>query len=212
MTDKLIKIPDLDHPITIERNGARVVITAASRAIADSSNALTLREATYPPVLYIPRKDVDMAALKRTDYATYCPYKGECSYFSIVAAGSRGENAVWTIRSALRTPSEPSRITSPSTPTASTRSTSGRVRSNVDLPVKGAEMSTTSSEANKALVLEAFDTLFNKRDYATALTFWSPDYFQRSAHIAPGRDGLFDLVGAHRKPLRHEVGLVLAGR
>ncbi len=96
MTDKLIKIPDLDHPITIERNGARVVITAASRAIADSSNALTLREATYPPVLYIPRKDVDMAALKRTDYATYCPYKGECSYFSIVAAGSRGENAVWT--------------------------------------------------------------------------------------------------------------------
>ncbi len=71
-------------------------------------------------------------------------------------------------------------------------------------------MSTTSSEANKALVLEAFDTLFNKRDYATALTFWSPDYIQRSAHIAPGRDGLFDLVRSAPETLRHEVGLVLA--
>lgn len=71
-------------------------------------------------------------------------------------------------------------------------------------------MSTVASDANKALVLEAFDTLFNKRDYAAALTFWSPDYIQHSAHIAPGRNGLFDLIRSAPDSLRHEPGLVLA--
>src|SRR5260221_12458438 len=68
----------------------------------------------------------------------------------------------------------------------------------------------TNEEMNKALVLEAFDTLFNKRDYAKAETFWSPDYIQHSAHIAPGRAGLFDLVKAAPPSLRHEPGLILA--
>lgn len=68
----------------------------------------------------------------------------------------------------------------------------------------------TTEEANKRLVLEAFDTLFNLRDYAKAETFWSPDYIQHSAHIAPGRTGLFDLVKAAPPTLRHEAGLIVA--
>lgn len=95
MTAKPIKIPNVDHPITIDLNTRRVVVTAVGRAIADSAKTLVLREAAYPPVPYIPREDVDMTALKRTDHSTYCPYKGECSYFSISGA-ARGENAVWT--------------------------------------------------------------------------------------------------------------------
>ena len=67
-----------------------------------------------------------------------------------------------------------------------------------------------TAEANKALVLEAFDTLFNKRDYDAALAFWSPDYIQHSAHIVPGREGLFDLVRSAPATLRHEAGLVMA--
>jgi len=69
---------------------------------------------------------------------------------------------------------------------------------------------TTQEEANKALVLEAFDTLFNKRDYAKAETFWSADYIQHSAYIAPGRAGLFDLIKACPPTLRHEPGLIVA--
>ena len=58
--------------------------------------ALTLREAEYRPVQYIPRKDVDMSLLHRTDHATYCPYKGDCAYYSIPSGGERSANAVWT--------------------------------------------------------------------------------------------------------------------
>ena len=61
--------------------------------------ALTLREASYPPVQYIPRKDVDMTLLARTDHATYCPYKGDCAYYSIPLGGVRSANAVWTYES-----------------------------------------------------------------------------------------------------------------
>jgi uncharacterized protein (DUF427 family) len=96
MTEKTIKIPNADHPITIEATPKRVVVTVGGRVVADSAKALTLREAAYPPVLYIPRSDVDMSLLARTDHTTYCPYKGDCSYFSITAAGERGSNAVWT--------------------------------------------------------------------------------------------------------------------
>ena len=71
-------------------------------------------------------------------------------------------------------------------------------------------MSTADESKNKALVLEAFDTLFNKRDYAKAETFWSPDYIQHSAHIGPGRAGLFDLIKAAPPTLRHEPGLIVA--
>ena len=65
-------------------------------------------------------------------------------------------------------------------------------------------------QQNKALVLEAFDTLFNKRDYATAETFWSPKYIQHSAHIEPGRDGLFNLVKSIPATLKYEPGLIVA--
>jgi uncharacterized protein (DUF427 family) len=93
---KTIRIPGPDHPITITPNGARVVVTAGGKVIADSRAALTLQEAAYPPVLYIPRADVDMSALARTGHATYCPYKGDCAYYSIPAGGERAVNAVWT--------------------------------------------------------------------------------------------------------------------
>jgi uncharacterized protein (DUF427 family) len=96
MTDKRVKAPGPDHPITIERNPARVVVVVAGRVIADTCDALTLREASYAAVQYIPRKDVDMLALERSAHATFCPYKGDCAYYSVVIDGRRSINAVWT--------------------------------------------------------------------------------------------------------------------
>ena len=96
MSEKPRKIPGPDHPITVTPNPGRVVVQVAGKVVADSRNALTLREASYPPVQYIPRKDVDMAALQRTDHASYCPYKGDASYYSIPSGGGRTVNAVWT--------------------------------------------------------------------------------------------------------------------
>ena len=96
MSAKPMKVPGADHPITIAPNPARVVVSIAGRVVADSREVLTLREASYPPVHYIPRKDVDMSILERTDHATYCPYKGDCSYYSIPLGGARSVNAVWT--------------------------------------------------------------------------------------------------------------------
>ncbi|HUC69250.1 MAG TPA: DUF427 domain-containing protein [Stellaceae bacterium] len=96
MTSKPVKTPGPDHPITIERNRGRVVVSVGGRVIADTRAALTLREASYPPVQYIPRKDVDMSLLERTQHATYCPYKGDCAYYSIPTGGQRSMNAVWT--------------------------------------------------------------------------------------------------------------------
>ncbi|MGQ3179840.1 MAG: DUF427 domain-containing protein, partial [Blastomonas fulva] len=80
-------------------NPARVVVTLGGRTIADTRAALTLREASYPAVQYIPRADVDMSLLERSTHTTYCPYKGECNYFSIPAGGERSVNAVWTYES-----------------------------------------------------------------------------------------------------------------
>jgi uncharacterized protein (DUF427 family) len=93
---KPIKIPGPDHPISIERNTNRVVVSVAGRVIADTREALTLSEAHYPAVEYIPRKDVDMTLLARSDRSTYCPYKGDASYFSIHLGGERSIDAVWT--------------------------------------------------------------------------------------------------------------------
>jgi uncharacterized protein (DUF427 family) len=94
--NKTIKEPGPDHSISIAPNPARVVVTVAGRIVADSRRALTLREAKYGPVQYIPRADVDMAQLARTQHATYCPYKGDCAYYSIPAGGERSVNAVWS--------------------------------------------------------------------------------------------------------------------
>jgi len=96
MTAKPIKVPGPDHPITIQPNPARVVVSVAGRVVADTRSALTLREAAYPAVQYIPRKDVDMSLLQRTDRRTYCPYKGDCAYYGIPVGGERSANAVWT--------------------------------------------------------------------------------------------------------------------
>ena len=96
MADKPMKIPGPDHPISIEANRARVVVKVGGKIIADTNDASTLREASYPPVQYIPRRDVDMTALKRSDHTTCCPYKGDASYYSIPAGGERSRNAVWT--------------------------------------------------------------------------------------------------------------------
>jgi uncharacterized protein (DUF427 family) len=99
MAEKSIKIPGPDHPITIEANSSRVVVTVGGRVIADTRAALTLREASYPAVQYFPLGDVDMAALTRSEHTTYCPYKGDASYYSIPAGGDRSRNAVWTYES-----------------------------------------------------------------------------------------------------------------
>jgi len=96
MNSKPIKIPGPDHPITITPARERITITVAGRRSVDTREALTLKEAAYPPVYYIPRKDVDMTQLQRASHQTYCPYKGECAYYSIPAGGERSINAVWT--------------------------------------------------------------------------------------------------------------------
>jgi uncharacterized protein (DUF427 family) len=96
MTEKPKRVPGPDHPIAIQPNPLRVVVSVGGRVIADTRDALTLRESTYPAVQYIPRKDVDMTLLERTKHATYCPYKGDCAYYSIPAGGDRSTNAVWT--------------------------------------------------------------------------------------------------------------------
>ncbi len=94
---KTIKQPGPDHPITIERSPMRVTISIAGKVIADTKQALSLRESTYPAVLYIPREDVDMKLLDRTDHSSHCPYKGDASYYSIPAiGGDKAANAVWT--------------------------------------------------------------------------------------------------------------------
>jgi uncharacterized protein (DUF427 family) len=95
-TAKSVRIPGPDHPITIERNAHRIVVRVAGRVVADTRAALTLREASYPPVEYIPRSDVDMTLLERTSNATHCPYKGDCAYFSIALGGARSVNAAWS--------------------------------------------------------------------------------------------------------------------
>jgi uncharacterized protein (DUF427 family) len=96
MKEKQVKLPGADHPISIERNPARVVVTVAGRVVADSRNALTLREAAYPPIQYLPPADVDFLQLERTEHVTYCPYKGDCNYYSVPRGGKKSVNAVWS--------------------------------------------------------------------------------------------------------------------
>jgi uncharacterized protein (DUF427 family) len=96
MKEKPIKVPGPDHPISIGRNPGRVVVSVAGQVIADTRNALTLREADYPSVQYIPREDVDLSQLERSHHATHCPYKGDCNYYSVPSGGKKSVNAVWT--------------------------------------------------------------------------------------------------------------------
>lgn len=87
--------PGPDHPITVTPTQGHVTAKVGDRTIAESDAALTLQEASYPPVQYIPRADVDLSQLERTAHQTYCPYKGDASYFSITGDPAL-ENAVWT--------------------------------------------------------------------------------------------------------------------
>jgi uncharacterized protein (DUF427 family) len=89
---KVVKIPGPDHPITISPAEGKVRVTVAGRIVAESAQALRLYEKGYPTVYY----DADMSLLVRTAHYTYCPYKGDCTYYSIPIGGSKSEYAVWT--------------------------------------------------------------------------------------------------------------------
>jgi uncharacterized protein (DUF427 family) len=94
---KEIKVPDANHPISIDAGTVRVVARVGDTVIADTSAALTLREAAYPPVHYIPLDDVVPGALRASTSDTYCPYKGDASYYDVVLPdGQELADAVWT--------------------------------------------------------------------------------------------------------------------
>jgi uncharacterized protein (DUF427 family) len=96
MTDRPAKLPDSTHPISIEPFPGRVVVRVGGHVVADTRRALTLREASYPAVHYVPREDADMSLLLRSERRTYCPYKGDCAYYSIPTEGRSAQDAVWS--------------------------------------------------------------------------------------------------------------------
>src|ERR1700683_464374 len=96
MNSKPIKIPGPDHPITITPTKGRVTVVVNGKRVANTRQARSLKEAGYPAVQYIQREDVDMTQLQRTSHHTYCPYKGDCAYYSIPAGGERSVNAAWS--------------------------------------------------------------------------------------------------------------------
>lgn len=96
MTSRPVRIPGPDHPIGITPAGGRVIVRDGDRLIVDTRHALRLKEASYPSVFYVPRDDADMAALSKTEHHTWCPYKGEASYFSLPGNSERAINAVWS--------------------------------------------------------------------------------------------------------------------
>jgi uncharacterized protein (DUF427 family) len=91
-----VRIPGIDHPITIEPSPERVTVRAGGRVVASSAAALVLREAKLPAVFYIPLADVDQSVLARSDHHTYCPYKGDASYYNVVVDGRTIKDAIWT--------------------------------------------------------------------------------------------------------------------
>ncbi|MGK5685186.1 DUF427 domain-containing protein [Actinoplanes sp. URMC 104] len=98
MSDRPVKLPGPDHPITITPNPQRVVVRVGGKVVADTRNALSVQESTYPAVPYIPLADVDTSLLERTSTGSYCPFKGEASYYSIPAGGDKAVDAVWEYR------------------------------------------------------------------------------------------------------------------
>ena len=93
---KQIRIPGSAYPITVSPAEGNVRVTVAGRIVAESTRALRLEEKGYPPVYYLPRNDADMSLLVRTSHYSYCPYKGDCTYYSIPIGGAKSEYAVWT--------------------------------------------------------------------------------------------------------------------
>ncbi len=96
MVERIQKIPDARHPIELHQNSKRVVVTIAGEIVADTTRALALKEASYPVVLYIPREDVDMRRFSKSATQTWCPYKGEASYYSSEIGGKRAADAAWS--------------------------------------------------------------------------------------------------------------------
>ena len=95
MSDKPVLQPGPDHPITVVANPNRVIVSVGGRVVANSRKALVLQESTYPAVQYIPMADVDQSLLEKTDNSSYCPYKGEASYYSVTSGGEKSVNAIW---------------------------------------------------------------------------------------------------------------------
>ena len=93
---KPVKIPGPDHPISVAPHARRVRVKFNGVVVAETSRALVMEEGGYPIVFYIPREDADQSLLLRTPHATYCPYKGDASYFSIGVGDRVSENAIWT--------------------------------------------------------------------------------------------------------------------
>jgi uncharacterized protein (DUF427 family) len=91
-----MKLPGPDHAITITPSAKRVRVRVGGEIVADTTHALSLKEASYPAALYIPRADAHMDLFTKTDNSTHCPYKGDASYYSISAGGKKAENAVWS--------------------------------------------------------------------------------------------------------------------
>ena len=96
MNARAVRTPGPDHPITIRPAERRVRVIWRGAIVADSARAIELREGSYKSVFYIPRGDVDMAHFARSEKSTYCPYKGDASYFSLVGVDARDDDAVWT--------------------------------------------------------------------------------------------------------------------
>jgi uncharacterized protein (DUF427 family) len=96
-----MKEPGPDHPITVTDNPHRVRVVLGGFIVAETTRALTLQEAKFAPVQYIPRSDVRMDLLDRTDHASHCPYKGDASYFTVTAGGLVRENAAWSYENPL---------------------------------------------------------------------------------------------------------------
>jgi uncharacterized protein (DUF427 family) len=96
MTERQVLVPGPDHPITVAPAGTSVTVRWGDRVIAKTDDALVLRESTYRPVYYLPLDSVDGDVLRSSSHATYCPYKGDASYYSLVDGDHTVENAVWT--------------------------------------------------------------------------------------------------------------------
>jgi len=96
MNNEQVLEPGPNHPIHTEALGRRVTVTVAGKVVADSTRALLLQEAAYPPVIYIPREDATMALFERSAHTSHCPYKGQASYYSIPSGGPRSKDAIWT--------------------------------------------------------------------------------------------------------------------
>jgi uncharacterized protein (DUF427 family) len=96
MTEKRVLVPGPDHRITITPAGTTVTVRRGGRVIAKTDRALVLQEASYPPVHYLPLDDVEAEALRPSSHETYCPFKGDASYYSLVDGETVIDNAVWS--------------------------------------------------------------------------------------------------------------------